>query len=410
MKYIIALLLVLFSSYADIFLYRIGIVPLQPSSFLIPLFLVICALSYSPKNYLDLFKSHSFKLFAAILFLSIIYSAVSHASNEIRIEKIALNAITLFMYIFTVQFFRAEKRWLIFLVVFLSFLTLAGSVWYDFFIGLPKYSTNLEDMVRKGGFGENPNQASSGIKFLALCVLVFLYKYNTKKIIFIAAMVVSVFLTFSRSGIISVVLILIFGTANSWNTHFKITLPILFKSLFKMAFLFVGLYLGLVFFAGIIKDNFPAFTRGAAGDRLDLLIGKSDSGGISEDMGSGGGRGDLLFKFIDDFIDNPLGYGTGYSSDKRYNPLNTHNYYLYLAVNYGILALILYLVYLWYGFKLSIRRDQFYYLIFIIMLVFEGLISHSIFHERSILICLAFFDSQIFNTIFKNSNNQEVHV
>ncbi len=396
MKYAIGVILILCASYADIFLFRIGIVPVQPSSSFIPVFLIFCVLRYSIIDYLDIFKSHTFKILTAILFFSIMYSVISPAEISIIVKKITLDLITLLFYVFAVHFFRIEDKWLVFFVMLLAFLTLAGSLWYDFFIGLPKHSIEFKQMVRKGGFGENPNQASSGIKFLGLGVLAFLYKYKTKRIIFIAVMVISVFLTFSRSGIISIILILIFGTANDWNINFKITLSVLFKSFFKMAFLFTGLYLCLLIFAGVIKDNFPVFSKGAAGDRLDLLLGKSEGSVISEDIGSGGGRGDLLFMYINEFKKNPLGYGTGYTSDQRYVPLNTHNYYLFLAVNYGVLALILYMIYLWYGYQISLRKDQFYYLIFLILIVFEGFVSHQIYYERAMLISLAFFDSLIY--------------
>ncbi len=396
MKYLIAVLLILFGSYADIFLFRVNIIPLQPSFFLIPLFLVLCGLKYSIKSYFDIFKSHSFKLFLALLIFTMVYSAVSPAETSVIKTDISLSIITVLFYVFSVQFFRTEERWLVLMVMFLAFLTLAGSVWYDFFFGLPKYNLKLSDAVRKGGFGENPNQAASGIKFLALGVLVFLSNLKIKKNLFIAAMVLSVFLTFSRSGLISVILILIFGTANDWNTKFTITMPVLFKSLFKMTFLFIGLFLGLILFAGVIKDNFPSFTRGAAGDRIDLLTGQGKGSVIAEDVGKGGGRGDLLIMYIDKFVKRPFGYGTGYTSDKRYAPLNTHNYYLFLAVNYGFLSLILYLVYLWTGFKIALKQNEFYYLIFIALIIFEGLISHSIYYERSLLISLAFFDSLIY--------------
>ncbi|MDN3493744.1 O-antigen ligase family protein [Winogradskyella bathintestinalis] len=408
MKYILAILLVLFASYADIFLFRIGIIPVQPSSFLIPLFIVIGFLKYSVLDFGDLVKSHSFKILASILFFAMVYAAVSPAPMDLIVKKISLDAIAVLLYMFAVQFFRTEDKWLVFLVMFGAFVTLAGSVWYDFFIGLPKYSVKLGEAVRKGGFGENPNQASSGIKFLALGVLVFLSKFKTKKILFIGVMVVSVFLTMSRSGIVSVILILIFGTANSWNVNFKITTPVLFKSVFKMIILFVSLYLGLVLFAGVIRENVPAFTRGAAGERLDLLLGKNTDNIIAEDSGSGGGRADLLFMYIDKFIENPLGYGTAYTSDQRLVPLNTHNYYLFLAVNYGFLALILYLIYFWVGLKLSFKRDQFYYLIFLALLFFEGFVSHYIYYTRALLISLAFFDSLIYKPHIHNVKKIEV--
>lgn len=408
MKYLIAFLLIIFASYADIFLFRVEIIPVQPSSFLIPFFLVLCGLKYSIQSYFDIFKSHSFKLFFTILIFSIVYAAFSPAETTVIKTDISLSIITLLFYVFSVQFFRTEERWLVFLVMFLAFLTLAGSVWYDFIFGLPKYNIKLAEAVRKGGFSENPNQAASGIKFLALGVLVFLHKFKTKKNLFIAALVISVFLTFSRSGIVSVILILIFGTANSWNTKFTITMPVLFKSLFKMAFLFTGLYLGLILFAGIIKDNFPAFTMGSAGDRIDLLLGKRKGSVIKEDIGSGG-RGDLLFMYIDKFVKNPLGHGTGYTSDQRLFPLNTHNYYLFLAVNYGFLALIVYIVYLWAGFKLALKQDEFYYIIFLALLFFEGLISHSIYFERALLISLAFFDSLIYKKKIQQIKSYELY-
>jgi hypothetical protein len=396
MKYIIGVLIILFASFADIFLFRVGIIPLQPSKFLIPLFLVVVIVKYPISELLDLFKSHSARFLAFVFLISVVYSATSMASTEVIKTEIVLNLLNLILYIFIVHFFRTENTKLVFLVIFLSFVVLSGSLFYDFFIGLPKFSIALKEMARKGGFGENPNQAASALKFLALCVLVYLQQSKRKRTLFIAAMVFSVFLTFSRSGIVSVVLILIFGTANSWSSKFKITTPVLFKSFFKMAFLFTGLYLILVLFAGVIRESSPEFSRGAAGERLDLLLGKSKGNVIAEDVGSGGGRGDLLFQYLDDFKENPLGYGTGFSTDERLNHLDTHNYYLFLAVNFGFIALIIYLIYLSHGVKLAFRADQFYYLIFLVLLVFEGFVSHHIFVDRSILISLALFDSLIY--------------
>lgn len=395
MKYLIAVLLILFASYADIFIFRVGIIPFEPAMFLIPLFLVVCLVKYPVLDYLDLIKSHSFLLFAAILFFSLVYAAVSPVETVTIKRDISLNIITIFLYIFSLHFFRTEDKKLVFAVMLFAFISISSSVIYDFLIGLPRTNQKLIDAVRKGGFGENPNQAASAIKFLAFGVLVFLQKKKKHRLLIILAMVISVFLTMSRSGIISIVLIIIFGTANNWQSKFQITVSNLFKSFFKMAFIFIGLFVSLVLLSDVIKENFPAFTRGEAGQRLDLLTGNSKKGVISEDVGSGG-RGDLLFEYLADFKKQPLGYGTGYTSSRRFNRLNTHNYYLFLAVNYGFLVLILYLLYLAYGVNISIQKNQFYYLILIILILFEGLISHSIFFERSLLISLAFFDSLIY--------------
>ena len=217
MRYLLAILIILFASFSDIFLFRIGIVPVEPSRFLVPLFLVVSVIKYPLKDLMDIPKSHSFKFFAFVLVISILYSFFSKAQTDIIITDIVLNLLTLLLYVFVVHFFRTENKKLVFLVVFISFLILSGSLFYDFFIGLPKFSKDLEEMVRKGGFGENPNQAASAMKFLSLCVLVFLQDSKSKRILFIAAMVISVFLTFSRSGVLSVILILMLGTSNSWS-------------------------------------------------------------------------------------------------------------------------------------------------------------------------------------------------
>ena len=399
MKYLLAVLLILFSTFVDIFLFRTGVIPVQPSSFLVPLFFVVSVVKYPIIDLLDILKSHTFKLFALLLFLSVVYSAVSVAPTENIIKDITLNIFTVILYVYVVHFFRTEDQKLVFLTVFTAFAVLALSVWYDYMVGLPKFSKNIEDMARKGGFGENPNQASSAMKFLALCVLVYLQNNKVKRSFFIIAVVASIFMTFSRSGIISVILILIFGTANSWSASFKINPVSLFKSSFKMIILFSILYVGLVMFAGIIKSQFPELARGAMGDRIDLLLGKSEGSVVGEDIGSGGGRGDLLFKFLDKFAKNPLGYGTSYTSDSRYTTHNTHNQYLYYAVNLGFVALLAYLIYLFVSIKLSLKHDQFYYLIFIVLLMFEGLVTHAIFFNRSLLISLAFIDSLIYKKV-----------
>ena len=401
MKYILAILLILFASYADIFLYRIRIVPVTPAEFLIPLFMVLFVVKYSIKDYIGIFKTPTFKLLLITLILSIVYSAVSKSPIEIIKKNIVLNIISLILYVFAVHFFRVEENKKITLIILLTaFILLTGSVWYDFFIGLPKNNIDYALNLRKGGFGENPNQGASGIKFLGFGVLLLLFKAKSSRNLIIVLMLTSVFLTFSRSGIISVILILIFGIMNNWDQEFKINVLVLFKSFFKIVLVFSILYSILLVFSGVIKEYVPGFTKGSAGQRMDLLLGKSKSNkSVVEDVANGG-RGDIFISYLNNFADNPFGYGTGYSSNPRFNSANTHNYYLYMAINYGIFALIVYLIYIGYSMNLAIRLNHFYSCVFIILLIFEGFISHSIFHERSILISLAFMDSQIYR---KNS-------
>ncbi|WP_411895054.1 O-antigen ligase family protein [Winogradskyella sp. A2] len=397
MKYILGILIILFATYADIFLFRIGIVPLEPALFLIPLFIVVSVIKYPVIDYLSVFKSHSFKLLAFVLFMSMIYSAFSNASSEVIIQKISLNLITLLLYLYIVHFFRTENKQLVVAVAVIGTFVLGGSILYDFFYGLPKHNIDLAMSVRKGGFGENPNQAASGVKFLALASLVYLTKSKTLKYIVIAFMCLTVFMTFSRSGLVSIILILAFGALNNWNFNFQQEISVLFQRFFKLFLLFAILYVSLIALADVIRENFPEFTRGEAGERLDLLTGKSKSRNMHQGAIEGG-RAELLIDYIDKFVKNPLGYGTGYSSDKRVNGgmLNTHNYYIYLAVNLSFLTLVAFLVYVYYNFKLAFQYNQFYYFLFAVMFFLEGFFTHNLFYERSVLVCVAFFDSCIY--------------
>ena len=122
MKYILALLLILFASYADIFLFRMGLAPAEPAYFFIPLFLLIAAVKYSILDIVDIFKSHTFKFLALVIFLSILFASFSPADAETITTKTTLNIITLFLYVYTVQFFRKEDRKLVILVISLAFI------------------------------------------------------------------------------------------------------------------------------------------------------------------------------------------------------------------------------------------------------------------------------------------------
>ncbi|MBC3758986.1 O-antigen ligase family protein [Hyunsoonleella sp. SJ7] len=394
MKYILGTLLILFASYADIFLHRIHIIPVPPASFLIPLFFGLFIMNYSIKDFSNTFKSHSFKFLLFIIIISIVYSALTRAEMFIITQEIVLNIITLILYSFALHFFTVESKEKVLFVVGGALLVLGGSLLYDFFIGLPEYSKKLSEAVRKGGFGENPNQAASGIKFLALCVLVLVNKNKTWRYLVIVFMLVAVFLTLSRSGMASVILILIFGTMNEWSSEFKIKPRTVFVSGLKLVLMMSILFMALVSFSEVIKENFPEFSRGAAGERMDMFLGKSKV--TIDEGGRAGGRSLLLVKYWNEFQDNPLGYGTGYTADQRFNHLNTHNYFLSLAVNFGILTLIVFLIYLVYGIKLAFETPQAYYAIFVALIVFEGFIAHNIWYTRTLIICLAFFDSTIY--------------
>jgi len=406
MRYILGSFIVMFASYSDIFLYRIGINPATPSKLVIPLFIVCGFLAYPLKDLIASAKSHSFKLLALILVLSMVYAPISKASSTIIIEKISLNTITLLMYLVTLHFFRTEKKELVRWVLIASVVVLGGSVIYDFLVGLPAYNATLAQKVRKGGFGENPNQAATGIKFLTLAALVFLTEKAKLRYLVFAVMFISVFLTFSRSGLLSIVLIAAMGVMNNWKNDFQQSIVSMISRSMKVVIFFLVMFVALISLADVIRANFPQFTRGDAGKRLDLLTGKVDKQDLQH-QATEGGRTDLVFIYFDEFLSNPFGYGTGHSSDKLANgdKLNTHNYFLYLGINLGIIALAAYLYYIALNIKLSIKYDQYFYLVFAILFMLEGIFTHNLLHERPIIVCLALFDSTIYRKKFIESIN-----
>lgn len=397
MRYVLAGFIVMFASYSDIFLFRMGINPVTPSKLVIPMFIVCGFLAYPIKQLLTSMKTHSFKLLALILFLSLVYSPVSKASSTVIIEKISLNAITLLMYLVAVHFFRTENAKLIRLTLIASVVVLGGSVIYDFLVGLPVFGEATTSNVRKGGFGENPNQAATGIKFLTLAALVYLTEKVKLRYLTIAVMFLSVFLTFSRSGLLSIVLIMAMGVMNNWQNNFQQSLSSMLSRSLKMVAFFLMLFVLLLALADAIRANFPQFTRGDAGKRLDLLTGQIDKEDF-EHQATEGGRTDLVFIYLDEFLAYPFGYGTGHSSDKlaNGNKLNTHNYFLYLGINLGIVAIFSYLYYLVLSMRLSIKHDQYFYFVFAMLFALEGIFTHNLLHERPIIICLALFDGTIY--------------
>jgi hypothetical protein len=273
---------------------------------------------------------------------------------------------------------------------------MAGSIWYDMFIGLPRTDIELIGSARKGGFAENPNVAASAVKFLGLGLL-FLYRKEKKmRTIVLVITFISVFLTFSRSGLFSVLMFMILLILNEWKVYFNLKMSRLVLTGIKTIFVLGFFYMLLLVFANFIRTEVPAFREGDAAARLDFLTGQSKAGVISKDDTSSYGRKTLVIRYLGDFYSNPLGLGTAYCSDKSINLKNTHNFYLKTAVEYGILGLIIFLAFLFKSFKLAFSANNFYYLVFILLILFECTISHFLFQEKPIIVVLALLDAQIY--------------
>ena len=399
MRYILFSLIILFVSFSDLFLFRMHIIPFSPANFLVPVFLLFSVVTFHVNNYFKYLRTHTFVYFLLYFLISVFYGLNSIVDSAEVQTAMVLSLITLLIYSFCLILFikSSEKEIRLFLLIGLS--VMAASIWYDMFLGLPTKNLELIGSARKGGFAENPNVAASSVKFLGLGLLFLYRKVKTMRTIVLALTFSSVFLTFSRSGLISVLMIIILLILNEWKVYFNLKINRLILTGMKTIIILGVFYSLLLVFADVIRQEVPAFREGDASDRLDFLTGQSKADLVSKDDNSNYGRKTLVIRYLDDFYSNPFGLGTGYCSDKKINFKNTHNFYLRTAVEFGIIGLLIFIVFLVKSIKLAFTSDNFYYFVFILLILFECLISHFLFQEKPIIIVLALMDANLY---FKN--------
>ena len=207
----------------------------------------------------------------------------------------------------------------------------------------------------------------------------------------------AIFLTFSRSGIIGVLILTLLLLVNEWKSYYNFKIQSFFFTIAKGAAILTITYFVLVNLALFIQKEIPEFNQGEAGQRIDLLLGKTSS---KQKVNTGDdnqyGRKQIAIRYLNTFMSKPFGSGTGYTSDKTINYKDTHNYYLKAAVDFGIFGIFVLLIFLFYSIRLSKKHNNFYYLVFILMLMFECLISHGLFMEKAIIVVIAFMDSRLY--------------
>ena len=392
MRGILFILLVVFASVFDIYLSTAGYNPSTPAYTIIPLFFVLFVIRFNPRIYFSYFKTHTFYTFLAFVIIAIMYSVVQGPSTEAITTELVNAVITLLFYAFTLIIMSKTNDSMIRWFLFISLLVLIGSLLYDMFVGLDVVNEDL----RKGGFAGNPNVAASAMKLLGLG-LIYLYRDNKLiRSLLLVFIVLSVFMTFSRSGMLGILLMAFFLLINNWKAHFEINAKTVVQAITKMGLAFAGIYLILLTVTDYLKQEIPEFGMGDAARRIDMLLGKASSTTGTRDDQSRYGRKGLLIHYSNQFRKNPLGYGTGYTADKLINRKDTHNFYLKMAVNYGIIGLLALLLFFFISVKKAIQYDNYYYLIFIITIMAECIASHGIIQERPTLIALAFFDSKLY--------------
>lgn len=390
MKYLLFVLLVIFATSLDRYLYNAGLFPLKPAQFFIPLFLFTSVLVYKFDLYLRVIKTHTFRFFLIFFFFSVVFSINSESSYEVIITDIVNKIITLLLYTMAMCFFYKYEGKYVKAFFITSIIVLGLSIWYDIFYGLNHIIINL----RKGGFSGNPNIGASALKFLGFCLVICL-KNSKVRLVLLLFLASTIFITFSRSGLLSLIIMIVLLLVNQWSPKFNVNGWKIITSFFKIVAILSVSYILLYNIADFIQKQIPEFSEGTAARRIDFILGRSNSNDILFlDQGEAG-RETVALNFINLFKENPFGYGSGYAGDDQIYTTSPHNYFLTAAVDFGIIGLLALIWFIFIGFKFAIKNNYYYYFIFTVLLFFECFISHDLFTERAIIISLAFIDYKL---------------
>lgn len=378
--WIISILLILFLSVSDIFFYRIGWLPAEPSVTLLPVFFTIAILGWHDRIHI-LKKYRGRNPFLVFLIISIVYIQFGELSASIYV--IGNHGITFLLFFTSGLFFLKASPKEVFKIFLVSFLILGGSILYDMFAG-------SSSDIRGAGFAENPNNAALRLIFLLIAVLRFV---NNKRvaILFSLASFLLVFLTLSRSGVIILLGTVFVLLPAKFSTLRKVTqLPI---RIFRALPVFIVLLLVLSKLLIILPDYFPAFEHRAAMERIQQISGK---GSLVNDSDVDGGRINIFKDYLELYLDNIMGYGTGYSLNRDFYDKATHNMFLRFAIDYGIIGVVALFMFLYRFLRQSVSLNHFYMLTLMLAGLIACFFTHSLFENRTFIIVFSFLSIDMY--------------
>tara|TARA_R110002051_G_scaffold303610_1_gene372561 strand:+ start:13083 stop:14315 length:1233 start_codon:yes stop_codon:yes gene_type:complete len=196
-------------------------------------------------------------------------------------------------------------------------------------------------LSRAIGTAGNPNYAAFFQLNALIALLILWRKVSLNYIIFILfllAIITSIFITFSRTGLICIALI------------------------FLVNLLIEKRYIMLFLFAFVAFASFPFFSNLSENTRFESLIG-SENGNSNTDILTLNGRVDGIWKQkVDMLLNNPL-LGTssakGLRSTTDFNNITFDNSYLYILVTGGIIGFLLYVLYYYYILKIFRQKHRY---------------------------------------------------
>lgn len=248
-----------------------------------------------------------------------------------------------------------------------AFVVFAGSVLYDALY--PGTFSLVPD--RAAGFAENPNQAAF-ILVLLCASIVDLDRFRVGDCAVWAVTAVGVFLTLSRGG--AILFLSGFGYYAYRTVRMNAAHP---AHLIKRAAALAAMFAAVVATSVFLMQRADMFALSFQ-PRLGMIHGESEF--VTEDDDRIG----ALKTAVDLVKRSPvIGYGTGYS----YSLADTtpHNMYLQQWINNGLPGLVAYLFLLGASARTFWRRRYRRGVLFISLVVINGMFSHNILEERAFL-------------------------
>lgn len=217
-----------------------------------------------------------------------------------------------------------------------------------------------EPLGRFGGIWQNPNLA--GIGLLAIWLLI--EKLDLNRSWFLPTTVL-IFATISRSAIF--LLLILFIVSQRFSIKQKIVCTVLTASI-------------VVSLVGVLLRSYNLNPSLVA--RMEIFSG--DRSVVMEHDNSTGGRIFVIQEYLRLVKKRPLlGYGSGFSGSKKLVHTATHNFYLMLMVDFGLLVSLVVFLFLFFEIlkSTSTRKGTF-------SVLFLGLFYHDIILLRSILLII----------------------
>ena len=364
-------------SVTDIFLFRQGFLPVQPAFIIVPLTILSIILFRGNFISLMVLRTNSAFFFLTLFILSILFSW--NSNSEDVFFYIGLSLMSLLIYQSSYLFFTKINKAYIINIFLLSFIVLGLSIAFELL-----YSKDL--LTRGSGFAENPNGAAFRLSLLAILILKFT-KNRYTNIMVIIGLLVFTFMTLSRSGLIMAFLVVTLHLIARFKASKYHLNP---RSIFNINILFL-----VILFFSSLSQNFiekiPGFNTRAAIERIEQLKGNREF--ISASDKESGGRVRILKDYFQFFTENPYGYGTGTSSNRGFYSKATHNTFLRLGIDFGLVGILLLFVFFYKSIFIKYSRIDTHWLIFFLIVIISCFFTNTLLENRTFIICLSCIDS-----------------